>query len=125
MSNPRTAFTATVLGLPRIGPNRELKRAIESYWAGRQDAASLHAVAADLRTAQLTAARDAGLDSVPVGTFSYYDQVLDTAVLLGALPERVAGIADELDRYFAAARGNAEVQPLEMTKWFDTNYHYL
>ncbi|MFR9752446.1 5-methyltetrahydropteroyltriglutamate--homocysteine S-methyltransferase [Nocardia sp. 004] len=125
MSNPHNTFTATVLGLPRIGPNRELKRATESYWAGRLDAESLHAVAADLRAAQLTAARDAGLDSVPVGTFSYYDQVLDTAVLLGALPRRVAGIADELDRYFAAARGNAEIAPLEMTKWFDTNYHYL
>ncbi|MEU1205317.1 5-methyltetrahydropteroyltriglutamate--homocysteine S-methyltransferase [Nocardia sp. NPDC005825] len=125
MLNPDNTFTATVLGLPRIGPNRELKRAIESYWAGRLDAAGLHQVAKELRTEQLTAARDAGLDSVPVGTFSYYDQVLDTAVLLGALPERVAGITDELDRYFAAARGNAEVAPLEMTKWFDTNYHYL
>src|ERR1700724_4128988 len=67
----------------------------------------------------------AGLDSVPVNTFSYYDQMLDTAVLLGALPARVSGISDELDRYFAAARGNDEVSPLEMTKWFDTNYHYL
>ncbi|MFB7719404.1 5-methyltetrahydropteroyltriglutamate--homocysteine S-methyltransferase [Nocardia sp. NPDC056100] len=125
MSNPENTFTATVLGLPRIGPNRELKKAIEAYWAGRSDAAALHEVARNLRTTALTAARDAGLDSVPVGTFSYYDQVLDTAVLLGALPERVSGIADELDRYFAAARGNAEVAPLEMTKWFDTNYHYL
>ncbi|MFC3965735.1 5-methyltetrahydropteroyltriglutamate--homocysteine S-methyltransferase [Nocardia jiangsuensis] len=123
MSN--TTFTATVLGFPRVGPNRELKRATESYWAGRTNAQALHAVAKELRTAQLTAALDAGLDSVPVGTFSYYDQVLDTAVLLGALPQRVSGIADELDRYFAAARGNAEVAPLEMTKWFDTNYHYL
>ncbi|WP_405181704.1 5-methyltetrahydropteroyltriglutamate--homocysteine S-methyltransferase [Nocardia sp. NBC_01377] len=125
MSNPHTTFTATVLGLPRVGPNRELKRAIESYWAGRVDAEALHAVAANLRVAQLTEAREAGLDSVPVGTFSYYDQVLDTAVLLGALPQRVSGIADELDRYFAAARGDAEIAPLEMTKWFDTNYHYL
>lgn len=125
MFNSRNTFTATVLGFPRVGPNRELKRATEAYWAGRADAASLHTVAQELRAAQLTAARDAGLDSVPVGTFSYYDQVLDAAVLLGALPERVAGIADDLDRYFAAARGNAEVAPLEMTKWFDTNYHYL
>lgn len=125
MLNPDNTFTATVLGLPRIGPNRELKRATEAYWAGRLDAAGLHEVARELRTAQLTQVRDAGLDSVPVGTFSYYDQVLDTAVLLGALPERVLGISDELDRYFAAARGNAEVAPLEMTKWFDTNYHYL
>ncbi|MFI6363854.1 5-methyltetrahydropteroyltriglutamate--homocysteine S-methyltransferase [Nocardia sp. NPDC050630] len=118
-------FTATVLGLPRVGPHRELKRATESYWAGRIDAARLHAIAADLRRDQLTELHSAGLDSIPVGTFSYYDQVLDTAVLLGALPPRVAGIADPLDRYFAAARGTDTVEPLEMTKWFDTNYHYL
>ncbi|MCP2317016.1 methionine synthase (B12-independent) [Nocardia amikacinitolerans] len=118
-------FTATVLGLPRVGPRRELKRATESYWAGRIDAEQLHTVARDLRRTQLTALLAAGLDSIPVGTFSYYDQVLDTAVLLGALPERVAGIADPLDRYFAAARGTDTVEPLEMTKWFDTNYHYL
>ncbi|MGB7112374.1 MAG: 5-methyltetrahydropteroyltriglutamate--homocysteine S-methyltransferase, partial [Mycobacterium sp.] len=67
----------------------------------------------------------AGLDSVPVNTFSYYDQMLDTAVLLGALPTRVQAVSDELDRYFAAARGNGDIAPLEMTKWFDTNYHYI
>ncbi|WP_431956600.1 5-methyltetrahydropteroyltriglutamate--homocysteine S-methyltransferase [Nocardia lijiangensis] len=121
----QTPFTATVLGLPRVGPRRELKRATESYWAGRIDAEQLHSVARDLRRAQLTELQAAGLDSIPVGTFSYYDQMLDTAVLLGALPERVAGIADPLDRYFAAARGTDTVEPLEMTKWFDTNYHYL
>ncbi|MFE5477816.1 5-methyltetrahydropteroyltriglutamate--homocysteine S-methyltransferase [Nocardia sp. NPDC056541] len=120
-----TPFTATVLGLPRVGPNRELKRATESYWAGRADAAHLHAVGRQLRRAQLTELAAAGLDSVPVGTFSYYDQMLDTAELLGALPVRVAGIADPLDRYFAAARGTDTIAPLEMTKWFDTNYHYL
>ncbi|MEU7765201.1 5-methyltetrahydropteroyltriglutamate--homocysteine S-methyltransferase [Nocardia sp. NPDC049190] len=118
-------FTATVLGLPRVGPRRELKRATEAYWAGRIGADELHAVARDLRHAQLTELLAAGLDSIPVGTFSYYDQVLDTAVLLGALPPRVAGITDPLDRYFAAARGTDTVEPLEMTKWFDTNYHYL
>ncbi|MFI2476477.1 5-methyltetrahydropteroyltriglutamate--homocysteine S-methyltransferase [Nocardia xishanensis] len=120
-----TPFTATVLGLPRVGPRRELKRATESYWAGRVDADQLHSVARDLRRAQFTELLAAGLDSIPVGTFSYYDQVLDTAVLLGALPARFAGIADPLDRYFAAARGTDTVEPLEMTKWFDTNYHYL
>nr|WP_245671618.1 5-methyltetrahydropteroyltriglutamate--homocysteine S-methyltransferase [Nocardia amamiensis] len=118
-------FTATVLGLPRVGPRRELKRATEAYWAGDIDAEKLHAVARELRHAQLTELLAAGLDSIPVGTFSYYDQMLDTAVLLGALPPRVAGIADPLDRYFAAARGTDTVEPLEMTKWFDTNYHYL
>ncbi|WP_278263807.1 5-methyltetrahydropteroyltriglutamate--homocysteine S-methyltransferase [Nocardia sp. AG03] len=125
MTVSHTPFTATVLGLPRVGPNRELKRATESYWAGRADAGHLHTVGRELRRAQLLTLREAGLDSVPVGTFSYYDQVLDTAVLLGALPPRVAGIDDPLDRYFAAARGTDTVAPLEMTKWFDTNYHYL
>lgn len=118
-------FTATVLGLPRIGPDRELKRAIESYWAGRADAEHLRAVARSLRAAHYAELRAAGLDSVPVGTFSYYDQMLDTAVLFGALPPRVDAISDPLDRYFAAARGTDTVAPLEMTKWFDTNYHYL
>lgn len=118
-------FTATVLGLPRIGPNRELKRAIESYWAGRIGAEELRSIGRTLRTEQLLAVTAAGLDSVPVGTFSHYDQMLDTAVMFGALPPRVAGIADPLDRYFAAARGTDTVEPLEMTKWFDTNYHYL
>ncbi|MGW0247020.1 5-methyltetrahydropteroyltriglutamate--homocysteine S-methyltransferase [Nocardia goodfellowii] len=118
-------FTATVLGLPRVGPRRELKRATESYWAGRLDAAGLHDVAAALRRRQYDELAAAGIDSVPVGTFSYYDQMLDAAVLLGALPPRVAGIEDPLDRYFAAARGTDTIEPLEMTKWFDTNYHYL
>ncbi|NLE78168.1 MAG: 5-methyltetrahydropteroyltriglutamate--homocysteine S-methyltransferase [Rhodococcus sp.] len=119
------SFTSTVLGSPRIGPNRELKKAVEAYWAGKRDAAALESVAADLRTRNWTELRDAGLDSIPVNTFSYYDHVLDTAAMLGALPERVADIDNPLDRYFAAARGNDIVAPLEMTKWFDTNYHYL
>ncbi|MUM19213.1 5-methyltetrahydropteroyltriglutamate--homocysteine S-methyltransferase [Mycobacterium sp. CBMA271] len=118
-------FTVTTLGSARIGPRRELKRATESFWAGRTTRTELETVAAGLRRDNWTALATAGLDSVPVNTFSYYDQVLDTAVMLGALPPRVAGIADDLDRYFAAARGNADVTPLEMTKWFDTNYHYL
>ncbi|MEV0687992.1 5-methyltetrahydropteroyltriglutamate--homocysteine S-methyltransferase [Nocardia sp. NPDC050378] len=125
MSVSSSFFTATVLGLPRVGPNRELKRATEAYWAGTADAEHLHTVARELRRSDLTGLSAAGLDSIPVGTFSYYDQVLDTAVLLGALPARVADIADPLDRYFAAARGTDTIAPLEMTKWFDTNYHYL
>ncbi|MBU8832833.1 5-methyltetrahydropteroyltriglutamate--homocysteine S-methyltransferase [Mycolicibacterium goodii] len=120
-----TPFIATILGAPRIGPNRELKRAIEGYWAGRLRRSELEQAAEDLRRNTLTSLAAAGLDSVPVNTFSYYDQVLDTAVLLGALPARVLSISDSLDRYFAAARGTADVPPLEMTKWFDTNYHYI
>lgn len=125
MSTTAVPFTATILGSPRIGPKRELKRAVEKYWSGRIDRAALESVAATLRRDTWASLVAAGLDSVPVNTFSYYDQVLDTAVLVGALPTRVHGIADDLDRYFAAARGNEDVAPLEMTKWFDTNYHYI
>ena len=120
-----TPFTATVTGSPRIGPKRELKRATEGYWAGRTSRSELESVAATLRHDMWASLAAAGVDSVPVNTFSYYDQVLDTAVMLGALPARAAKVSDDLDRYFAAARGNDEVAPLEMTKWFDTNYHYL
>ncbi|MBN3509457.1 5-methyltetrahydropteroyltriglutamate--homocysteine S-methyltransferase [Mycolicibacterium septicum] len=125
MSTTAAPFTATILGSPRIGPNRELKRAVEKYWSGRIDRAELESAAAALRRDTWASLVAAGLDSVPVNTFSYYDQMLDTAVLVGALPTRVGGITDDLDRYFAAARGNDEIAPLEMTKWFDTNYHYL
>ena len=120
----RPGIGATVLGYPRIGPDRELKHAIEDYWAGRAGRAELEATAARLR--HDTWAELAGLDSIPGNTFSYYDQVLDTAVLFGAVPDRYAALGlDDLDTYFALARGNDRVAPLELTKWFDTNYHYL
>src|SRR6202166_3940088 len=130
IEGPRTIvtpkpFTATVTGSPRIGPKRELKRATEGYWAGRTSRSDLEKVAATLRHDTWSQLAAAGLDSVPVNTFSYYDQVLDTPVLLGALPERVRAVSDDLDRYFAAARGTGDIAPLEMTKWFDTNYHYI
>ncbi len=118
-------FTATIVGSPRIGPKRELKRATEGYWAGRTSRSELESVAAELRRNTWQALAAAGLDSVPINTFSYYDQMLDTAVMLGALPVRAERVPDDLDRYFAAARGNKDVAPLEMTKWFDTNYHYI
>lgn len=120
-----TPFFATILGSPRIGPNRELKRAVEKYWAGSIGRDELESVAAKLRRDTSEALVAAGLDSVPVNTFSYYDQMLDTAAMVGALPPRVAVVPDQLDRYFAAARGNDDIAPLEMTKWFDTNYHYI
>ncbi|WP_197696779.1 5-methyltetrahydropteroyltriglutamate--homocysteine S-methyltransferase [Mycobacterium sp. 852002-51152_SCH6134967] len=120
-----TPFYATILGSPRIGPNRELKRAVEKYWAGTVGRDELESVAAELRRDTWEALVAAGLDSVPVNTFSYYDQMLDTAAMVGALPPRVADVSDDLDRYFAAARGNDVIAPLEMTKWFDTNYHYI
>ncbi|WP_410634840.1 5-methyltetrahydropteroyltriglutamate--homocysteine S-methyltransferase [Amycolatopsis sp. cmx-4-83] len=113
----------TVLGYPRIGPDRELKRALERYWAGGIDAAALLATGRDLRERTWRELRDAGLDSIPSNTFSHYDHVLDTAELFGALPAR-PGLSP-LDTYFAAARGVQDAPALEMTKWFDTNYHYL
>ncbi|MDA3648080.1 5-methyltetrahydropteroyltriglutamate--homocysteine S-methyltransferase [Saccharopolyspora indica] len=117
---------STVLGYPRIGPRRELKRALESYWAGRSSEAELRETARELRAGTWRELREAGLDSVPGNTFSYYDQVLDTAVTFGAVPPRYAALGlGPLDTYFALARGVEAVPPLEMTKWFDTNYHYL
>jgi 5-methyltetrahydropteroyltriglutamate--homocysteine methyltransferase len=117
---------STVLGYPRIGPNRELKRALESYWASRSSESDLREVARKLRADTWLGLRDAGLDSVPGNTFSFYDQVLDTAVTFGAVPPRYAQLRlNSLDTYFAMARGVESTPPLEMTKWFDTNYHYL
>lgn len=123
---------ATVLGYPRIGRQRELKKALEAYWAGRGSFAQLEATGTALRIDALARLSTAGLDSVPVNTFSYYDHMLDTLVMVGAIPPRfhdVTGIDSvygfDAYRYFAMARGTAGVAPLEMTKWFDTNYHYL
>ncbi|WP_433272032.1 5-methyltetrahydropteroyltriglutamate--homocysteine S-methyltransferase [Actinosynnema sp. CS-041913] len=121
-----TTIGATVLGYPRIGPRRELKRAVEQYWSGRVDAPALHAIGAELRAATWLDLRDAGLDTVPGNTFSYYDHVLDTAVLFDAVPQRFRALGlSEVDTYFAMARGHDDAPPLELTKWFDTNYHYL
>ncbi|MDG4765817.1 5-methyltetrahydropteroyltriglutamate--homocysteine S-methyltransferase [Solwaraspora sp. WMMD406] len=117
---------STVLGYPRIGANRELKKAVESYWAGRIDAAALADTAATLRAEVWRTLRDARLDAIPSNTFSYYDHVLDTAVAVGAIPDRFTRLGlSELDTYFAMARGVDAEPALELTKWFATNYHYL
>ncbi len=114
-----------VLGLPRIGRDRELKTALEAYWAGRIDADRLQETACQVR-AEAWQGAAAHVDVVPVGDFSLYDHVLDTAWALGAIPDRFGGPdADRLDAYFAMARGGDGVRPLELTKWLDTNYHYL
>ncbi|MGP4111458.1 5-methyltetrahydropteroyltriglutamate--homocysteine S-methyltransferase [Streptomyces sp. 4N509B] len=121
------AARATVYGYPRQGAGRELKKAIEGYWRGRVDADALRTTAAELRRATWRQLAEAGVHEVPTGDFSYYDHVLDTTVMVGAVPERhrAAVAADPLEGYFAMARGTQDVAPLEMTKWFDTNYHYL
>jgi 5-methyltetrahydropteroyltriglutamate--homocysteine methyltransferase len=115
---------STVLGYPRIGAQRELKKATEAYWAGRETAAGLEQTAAGLRRQTWETLRDAGLSDIPSNTFSLYDHVLDTAVMVNAVPKRFAGLAG-LDAYFAMARGADGITALELTKWFDTNYHYL
>ncbi|MFC0540750.1 5-methyltetrahydropteroyltriglutamate--homocysteine S-methyltransferase [Kutzneria chonburiensis] len=124
--------SSTLHGYPRQGPDRQLKKAIEAYWAGRVDADALLGAARELRLNNLAELRAAGIDEIPSNYFSLYDHVLDTAWLLGAIPRRhidaVPDVSTEkgrLDRYFAMARGTADAPPLEMTKWFDTNYHYL
>ena len=122
---------STVHGYPRIGPRRELKWACESYWKGEVGAEELDAVAADLRRDVYSRLSEAEVDELPSNTFSYYDHVLDTAVLFDLVPARFASPAgadsreEELRRYFVLARGEEGTPPLEMTKWFDTNYHYL
>ncbi|MGX8279171.1 5-methyltetrahydropteroyltriglutamate--homocysteine S-methyltransferase [Streptomyces sp. PBSH9] len=124
---PAAAARATVYGYPRQGRNRELKKAVEGYWKGRVSADALRQTAAELRRGAWQQLAEAGVHEVPTGDFSYYDHVLDTSVMAGAVPERHrdAVRADALDGYFAMARGTQDVAPLEMTKWFDTNYHYL
>jgi len=123
--------SSATLGYPRIGPNRELKRATESYWAGDLSEEELRAVGRDLRARTREAQHEAGIDQIPSNDFSLYDQVLDTVALLGAVPDRYrwSGETVDLDTYFAMARGaqtdELDVQAMEMTKWFDTNYHYI
>jgi 5-methyltetrahydropteroyltriglutamate--homocysteine methyltransferase len=122
---------SSVHGFPRIGGRRELKVATEGYWAGRVSADELHETACRLRRENWRLMRDAGVDLVPSNDFSYYDQVLDTTALVGAVPPRYGspGGDVDLDTYFAMARGRqdggVDVTAMEMTKWFDTNYHYI
>jgi len=122
---------AHILGFPRIGAQRELKKALEGYWKGEITSATLEETARDLRARHWHWQRAAGLDSVAVGDFSFYDHVLDTSALLGVVPARFAwqGGDVDLDTTFRMARGvgrnGAATSACEMTKWFDTNYHYL
>jgi 5-methyltetrahydropteroyltriglutamate--homocysteine methyltransferase len=137
--SPQTNSTApafpggTILGYPRIGRNRELKKALESFWKGATTAADLEAAARDLRLANLERMTELGLgrgDSSIPSNFSFYDHLLDAAVTVGAIPSRFAELraadgAVDLAGYSTIARGEGDNLPLEMTKWFDSNYHYL
>ena len=125
--------TGTILGYPRIGRRRELKKAVESFWAGKISADELEKAASDLRAAtreRLVALGLGRTDSSIPEAFSYYDQVLDAAVTVGAVPTRFERLVKEdgsidLAGYFTIARGEGQDVPAEMTKWFDSNYHYL
>lgn len=129
-----TAFPqGTILGYPRIGRRRELKKAVEAFWVGRIDEQELERTAAELRAATRERLAALGLgrtDSAIPESFSFYDQVLDAAVSVGAIPARFDDLREEdgtigLSALFTIARGEGEKAPLEMTKWFDSNYHYL
>ncbi|XP_075101231.1 5-methyltetrahydropteroyltriglutamate--homocysteine methyltransferase-like [Nicotiana tabacum] len=116
-----------VVGFPRMGPKRELKFALESFWDGKSSSEDLEKVAADLRSSIWKQMAEGGIKYIPSNTFSYYDQVLDTTAMLGAVPPRYSWNGGEIgfDVYFPMARGNDSVPAMEMTKWFDTNYHYI
>ena len=119
------------IGYPRIGPKRELKKALEEFWKGDITEQDLNNVAKDLRKQNWQTQKDCGVDLISSNDFSFYDQVLDAICLLGAVPKRYKwdGNQVNLKTYFAMARGSQtaelDVPALEMTKWFDTNYHYL
>ncbi|GGG73926.1 5-methyltetrahydropteroyltriglutamate--homocysteine S-methyltransferase [Edaphobacter dinghuensis] len=128
MSSPSQSTTNLVtanLGYPRIGRHRELKFALEEFWRGRLSEADLLATAKTLRQRNWQLQKDAGLDVIPSNDFSFYDQVLDALVLVGATPSRFGAGPVTLTRYFQMARNSNEQTAMEMTKWFDTNYHYL
>ncbi|CAM8959604.1 unnamed protein product [Rhodiola kirilowii] len=116
-----------IVGYPRMGPKRELKFALESFWDKKSSADDLQKVAADLRSSIWKQMSSAGIKYISSNTFSYYDQMLDTTAMLGAVPSRYNWTGGEIgfDTYFSMARGNASVPAMEMTKWFDTNYHYI
>lgn len=120
------------LGYPRIGNNRELKKACENYWSGKITSDALIAVGKSLRKQNWLLQSEAGIDLIPSNDFSFYDQVLDLSLTLGVIPAHYSEFEQrntELDLYFAMARGaqkdDQDVKAMEMTKWFDTNYHYI
>ncbi|WP_457563274.1 5-methyltetrahydropteroyltriglutamate--homocysteine S-methyltransferase [Caminibacter pacificus] len=114
-----------VIGFPRIGEQRELKKALEAYWSGKISQDELKQTASDLRKRHWTYQKNAGIDMISVNDFSFYDNMLDMTVMLNAVPEKYKDIDNCMDRYFAMARGDANHKAMEMTKWFNTNYHYI
>jgi 5-methyltetrahydropteroyltriglutamate--homocysteine methyltransferase len=112
------------LGYPRIGKNREVKKALETFWSGKSDAETLLQTIRDVESTNWKTQLEAGIDRISIGDTTFYDHVLDWSVRLGLISDRFRHLTG-LDQYFAMARGNDGIPALEMTKWFDTNYHYL
>ncbi|KLE02423.1 5-methyltetrahydropteroyltriglutamate--homocysteine S-methyltransferase [Aliarcobacter butzleri] len=113
-----------VIGFPRIGEKRELKKVLEQYWSKQTDFNEVKYVASQLKKRHWNYQKDAKIDFIASNDFSYYDNMLDTTILLGAIPQRFQNLKDE-ELYFAMARGNETSVAMEMTKWFNTNYHYI
>ncbi|MDA3050112.1 5-methyltetrahydropteroyltriglutamate--homocysteine S-methyltransferase [Campylobacter sp. JMF_02 ED1] len=113
-----------ITGFPRIGEQRELKKALESFWAGKCELGALEKVADELKDRHIKYQLDAWTGLISVNDFSFYDLMLDNSVLFGAVPQRFAALSGE-EQYFAMARGNKDAVAMEMTKWFNTNYHYI
>ena len=113
-----------VVGFPRIGEKRELKKVLEQYWAKQIDFKEVEYLASQLKKRHWNYQKDAKIIYISSNDFSYYDNMLDTSILLGAIPQRFENLKDE-ELYFAMARGNASCVAMEMTKWFNTNYHYI
>lgn len=114
-----------IIGFPRIGEKRELKFALEDFWAQKSSFEEVEAIAKDLRARHWHYQHDLGIEFIASNDFSYYDGMLDTIVMLGAIPHRFRDIEDKTKRYFTMARGDASKVAMEMTKWFNTNYHYI
>ena len=113
-----------LIGFPRIGEQRELKKALESFWSGKSSFENVKETARELKKRHWSYQKEAGIDYISSNDFSLYDNMLDTAIMLGAIPKRFKNLKDE-QRYFAMARGNKDSVAMEMTKWFNTNYHYI
>ena len=115
------------LGFPRIGRHREWKKALEAFWSGKLEEQDLHAELKRIRLSNLKLQQDKGIEVIPVGDFTYYDHILDLAVMFSLIPQRFGytGGTPDLSVYYAMARGNRDAAAFEMTKWFNTNYHYI
>lgn len=118
---------SSILGYPRIGINREWKKALEAFWAGKIEESEFQSRMQDIRLTHLRKLQEKGVDLIPVNDFSYYDHVLDTAAMFGIVPKRFPyeGGAVPLSVYYGIARGTKDAAASEMTKWFNTNYHYI